>query len=185
MLSTGRLLLREIVDSDFGAVHAYATDPEVVQYMPWGPNTETETADFLERAQAAAAADPRVGYELAVVRRTDSRLLGAVGLHRDDPEGAVAGLGYCYDRAAWGHGYATEAARAMLRFGFEELGLHRVWAGCDPANLASARVLEKLGMTLEGQLREDAMIQGQWRDTLIFAVLSHEWTGTPRGVGGS
>ncbi len=178
MLSSGRLLLREIVDSDFDAVHAYASDPKVVQYMPWGPNTETETAAFLQRAQAAAAADPRVGYELAVVKRTDSRLLGAVGLHRDTPGGAVAALGYCYDRAAWGHGYATEAARAILRFGFEELGLHRVWAGCDPDNLASARVLEKLGMTLEGRHRQNAIIQGQWRDTLISAVLSHEWTST-------
>jgi len=88
-------------------------------------------------------------------------------------------LGYCYDRAAWGRGYATEAASEILDFGFDVLLLHRVWAGCDPENVASARVLEKLGMRLEGHLRESERIRGAYRDTLVYAVIESD----PRPLG--
>lgn len=172
-LETRRLLLRELHATDHSRVHAYASDPEVVEYMPWGPNTEQDTRDFLERSAAAARAEPRTSYELAVVRRADDLLLGAVGLHLDGG-GHQAMLGYCYDREAWGSGYATEAARAMLDFAFDVLLLHRVWAGCDPGNVASARVLEKLGMRLEGRLRESERIRGAYRDTLVYGLLDDE-----------
>ncbi len=175
MIKTDRLTLREVCDEDFDAVYAYASDPEVVTFMTWGPSTPEETRGFLARAQALAAAVPRVGYELAVVRRSDGRLLGGVGLNRDQAGSSRAMLGYCYHRDAWGYGYATEAARAVLRFGFEELGLHRVWAGCDPENLGSVRVLTKLGMTQEARLRQDSLVQGEWRDALIFGILRDEW----------
>jgi hypothetical protein len=78
MLKSERLLLREFVETDFDAVHTYATDLEVVRYMPWGPNTESDTTDFLGRSAAAAAADPRVEYGLAVVRVEDDTLLGGI-----------------------------------------------------------------------------------------------------------
>jgi RimJ/RimL family protein N-acetyltransferase len=174
LLETPRLRLRELADDDFDAVHAYASDPEVVRYMPWGPNTEEETRGFLWRAQATAGGEPRLAYELAVVVREDDRLIGAVGLHLA-PEEDRAMLGYCYDRGSWGHGYATEAAAAMLSLGFDVLLLHRVWAGCDPENLASARVLEKVGMRLEGRLRDDVRIRGEYRDTLVYGLLEDEW----------
>jgi RimJ/RimL family protein N-acetyltransferase len=142
--------------------------------MPWGPNTPQDTRDFLDRAAETARAEPRLGYELGVVTKTDGRLLGAVGL-RLEAQGCQAMLGYCYHADAWGHGYATEAAEALLRFGFDVLLLHRIWAGCDPDNTASARVLEKLGLTLEGHLREDTRIRGEFRDSLIFGMLDREW----------
>ena len=177
-LLSERLEYRELGDDDFAAVHAYASDPEVVRFMPWGPNTEPDTRDFLERAQRAALTEPRRGYEMAVVTRADGRLIGAVGLHLAEAD-EQAMLGYCYHRDAWGLGYATEAAETLLGFGFEVLLLRRIWAGCDPDNTASARVLEKVGMTLEGRLREDCNIRGVRRDTLMFGILDHEWT--PRG----
>jgi len=186
LIHTERLVLRDLQRDDFEAVHAYATDPEVVRYMPWGPNTEAETEAFFDRVDAMKRADPRAGYELAVVRESDDRLLGAVGLHLDEREMSIAMLGYCYSRAAWGNGYATEAAFGLLRFGFEEWGLMRVWAGCDPDNAGSIRVLQKLGMSQEGRLRQDTLIDGEWRDTLIFGVLRDEWSagsGVPREDG--
>jgi RimJ/RimL family protein N-acetyltransferase len=88
-------------------------------------------------------------------------------------------LGYCYDRAAWGSGYAAEAAAAMLDFAFDVLLLHRVWAGCDPENVGSARVLEKLGMRLEGRLRENERVRGAYRDTWVYGLLASE----PRPIG--
>ena len=123
MIQGERLTLREFLADDFDAVHSYGSDPEVVRYMPWGPNTEDETRDFLERAQSYAAADPRVGYELAVVQTSTDRLIGGIGLDSADQQGI---LGYCFARPAWGQGFATEAARLILDFGFKTLGLHRV-----------------------------------------------------------
>ena len=174
MLKSERLTLREFHDNDFEAVHAYATDIDVVRYMDWGPNSEAETRDFLDRAQSHASANPRTGYELAVVQTATGGLIGGIGLHAD---GHKAMLGYCFARSAWGQGYATEAARLLLDFGFESLGIHRVWAGCDSENAASLRVLGKLGMRREGCLRHDCQIQGEWRDTILFAILDDEWAG--------
>jgi len=176
VLETDRLILRELDLDDFEAVHAYASDPEAVRYMTWGPNTEQETLDFLEGARASAAEEPRTGYELAVVTKADGRLVGCIGLHLRSDE-STAMLGYCLHPDAWGQGYATEAARGVLGLGFDVLLLHRVWAGCDPDNIASARVLQKVGMSLEGRLREDLRIRGVYRDTLVFGILEREWRG--------
>jgi RimJ/RimL family protein N-acetyltransferase len=89
-------------------------------------------------------------------------------------------LWYTIHPSYWGQGYATEAAHGLLAFGFGELRLHRIWADCDPANLASVRVLEKLGMRREGHLIENAWIKGAWEDSLIFAILDREWTSASR-----
>ena len=172
MIQSERLTLREFQADDLDAVHSYGSDLEVVRYMPWGPNSEEETRDFLERAQSYAAADPRVGYELAVVQTSADRLIGGIGLDANDQQ---AMLGYCFARPAWGQGFATEAVRLILDFAFNTLDVHRVWAGCDSENAASARVLEKVGMRREGCFKHDYQIRGVWRDTLAFAILSDEW----------
>lgn len=177
-LETERLVLRNLNDSDFDAVHAYASDPVVVRYMPWGPNSESDTSDFLARAQEAANAEPRVGYELGVVLREEAQLLGAIGLHRENADETEAMLGYCFGQPAWGHGYATEAGRAMIRFGFAGLGLESIWAGCDSENRPSVRVLEKIGMTFEHHQRHETNVPGEWEDSLMFRIRSSEWRGS-------
>jgi len=107
--------------------------------------------------------------------------IGNCGVRTDEPGALVGDIGYELNPKYWGRGYATEAARAMLAFGFDTLGLHRVWAECVAGNLASRRVLEKLGMTLEGRLRENKHIDGRWHDTLIYAILEHEHHSHPDG----
>ena len=84
-------------------------------------------------------------------------------------------MGYWIARSFWGRGYATEAASAFLAFGFRELGLHRIWAWCIAENLASARVLEKIGMRQEGHLRQNEWMKGRWWDTLLYAILETEY----------
>lgn len=180
--ATARLSFRELCDDDFGVVHAYASDEEVVRFLPFGPNTENATLRFLKRARTAARAKPRVEYDLAVVRSEDGRQVGAVTLRRDGPDSPQAMLGYCLAREAWGYGYATEAAAAVLRLGFEELGLHRMWAGCDPDNGGSIRVLEKLGMRREAHFRQDFRGKTEWRDTLVYAMLADEWRAAATGA---
>jgi len=79
------------------------------------------------------------------------------------------------DPKHWNHGYATEAAHAVVDFGFQHFGVHRIWADCVADNVGSAHVLEKLGMKLEGRLREKEYFKGRYWDELIYAVLEEEW----------
>lgn len=175
-LATARLVLRDFTAADFAAVHAYATDAEVVRYMPWGPNTPADTRAFLERAAAGATARPRHAFELAVVEAAKGTVVGGVGLLGDGVQGM---LGYCLARSAWGRGYATEAARALVAFAFAELGLQRVWARCDLENAASLRVLAKAGLRREGcaPRAEDGVEDG--RETVHFGLAAAEWRRTP------
>ena len=175
-LETERLVLREVEERDFDAIHAYGSDPEVVQYVPWGPNTVQVTRDFVANCISKAESEPRLEYLFAVVPRHELSLVGTVGIYLPYDESHSAMLGYAYGRDAWGQGYATEAAHPMLGLAFDVLGLDRVWASCDPDNGASARVLEKLGMTLEGRLRHDQNIRGVLRDSLVWGMLRGEWS---------
>lgn len=175
VIRTERLVLREITEDDFAAVHAYASKLEVVQYVPWGPNTQQDTRDFIVRTLAAATAEPRSEFVYAVELAEAPRMLGTVGLYFRSADTDQAMLGYAYGTDAWGRGIATEAALAMLEVGFDVLGLRRIWASCDPDNAGSRRVLEKCGMTLEGHLRADTLIRGEVRDTLVWGILEPEW----------
>jgi len=173
-LQTDRLILRDFVAGDWRAAHTYAADPEVVRYMEWGPNDEAMSRAFIERVVALQRAEPRRDFELAITLRADDELIGGCGFHISDPQNRAGWLGYILARQHWGQGYATEAARALLRFGFEHFGLHRIWATCDPRNAASAHVLEKIGMRREGHLRENKLQRGSWRDSYLYAILEHE-----------
>ena len=174
-LLTDRLLLRDFVESDWRAVHEYGSDIEVVRYMPWGPNTEDDTKAFVARAIAGQNEDPRTKHELAIVLREEGRLIGGCGIRVSAPSHKGADMGYCLHKEYWGAGYATEAADAVIAFGFERLGLHRIIATCDADNTASARVLEKVGMRKEGCFREDSLMRGVWRDSYLYAILEDEW----------
>jgi RimJ/RimL family protein N-acetyltransferase len=91
------------------------------------------------------------------------------------PDYRSASLGYCFADAAWGHGYATEAARGLLRWAFDTLDLNRVQAQTDTRNVASARVLEKLGFVREGTLREDCVVNGEVSDSWVYGLIRREW----------
>ena len=176
-LPTLRLTLRDLRDSDFERVHAYASDLEVVRHLDWGPNSVDDTRSFLALARHAREASPRATYHLAIALRTDDQVIGGGRIEIRDAASGSGDLGYVLDRAHWGHGYATEAGRALLAFGFERLGLHRIWARCDVRNAASARVLEKLGMGREGLLRHDVRRKGEWHDSYLYAILEPDWRG--------
>ena len=180
-LQTERLMLREFEEDDWLAVHEYASDPDVVKFMTWGPNTEEQTRDFVARQIASQREEPRNHYGLAVVLKRQNRLMGSIALNVSSPANRGGWIGYSLARQFWGHGYATEAARAVVAFGFEQLDMHRIFATCDPENVASARVLEKIGMRREGHLREHEWLRGKWRDSYLYAILQHEWERAKRG----
>lgn len=174
LLRTDRLILREFEEGDWAALHAVESHPEVARYQSFAARSEDESRAYVRGALADAAEEPRRTWDLAVALAADGRVIGRCGFGLDD-ERAQAMLWYTLHPDAWGRGYATEAARALVGFGFRDLGLHRIWADCDPANVGSWRVLEKLGMRREGLLRENARVKGEWVDSLIYAVLAREW----------
>lgn len=171
-LHTPRLLLREFRVGDYPAVHEFASDPEVIRYTDWGPNSPDDTTAFLAEAIEDAEALPRTRYALAIIDRTGDQLIGSVELRVTSRAHRRGVTGYALARQRWGQGLATEAASAMVRLGFDRLGLHKIEATCDPANHGSARVLAKVGMQREGHLRDHLLVRGGWRDRFLFAAIS-------------
>lgn len=177
-LHAPRLLLRDIAEADFAAIHRYSSDPEVVRYLTWGPNTEEDTRRYVRWALGHQRGKPRLNFEFAVILQETGQFLGNCGIGVADPHNREAWIGYVFSREAWGHGYATEASLALLALGFEQLGVHRIIATCDPANVASARVLEKIGMQREGRLRQHKWARDRWRDSYLYGILEDEWERT-------
>lgn len=176
VLRSARLELREFTIEDWSAVHEYASRSEACRFQPWGPNSSEESRAFVEEAVAAAKQEPRTRYALAVVLAATGELIGTAELHVRSSRFRTGELAYIVNPDYWGQGYATEAARAVLKFGFGDLGLHRIFGTCDPRNTASARVLQKVGMTYEGRLRETILIRDGWRDSEVYSILEQEWS---------
>lgn len=176
ILQTPRLLLREFEENDWRAVLAYQSDPYYLRYNPWSQRTERDVRDFVGVFLSWRDAWPRRKFQLAIVLPSEGRLIGNCGIRTSNTNIRIADIGYELDHRYWGRGYATEAAYALLAFGFNNLGLHRIHAHCIAENVASAHVLEKIGMRYEGRLRESEWMKGRWWDTLHFAILDYEWT---------
>jgi RimJ/RimL family protein N-acetyltransferase len=175
-IRTARLLLREFREDDFDDVHAYAAEPDVARFMEWGPNTPQETTEFMARKWIEQAEWPRDAVNLAVEHIADQRVIGSIRLAVGDRPNLTGDFGYSFASAYWRQGYATEAARAVLELGFRLLRLHRIWAECDPENVGSWGVMEKLGMRREAHFRDSKLIKGAWRDRYLYAVLADEWS---------
>jgi len=174
VLQTARLQLRPFDQSDADALFALHGNARVLRYWdspPWGDRVRAER--FIESCHKIA--EDGTGVRLAVVRRADATFIGWCGLTRWNPDYRSASMGFCFDDAVWGHGYATEAARAVLRWAFDALELNRVQAETDTRNAASARVLEKLGFVREGTLREDCVVAGEVSDSWVYGLIKREW----------
>lgn len=173
-LSTDRLRLRPFEDADAEALFALHSNPHVLRYWDSPPWTERARADrFLSACRQMA--DEGTGTRLAVDRISDGAFLGWCSLSRWNPDFRSAAMGYCYHESSWGHGYGTEAARALLQWGFDALDLNRIQAETDTRNVASAHVLEKLGFVREGTLREDCVVNDDVSDSWVYGLLRREW----------
>jgi RimJ/RimL family protein N-acetyltransferase len=173
-LHTARLRLRPFTDDDADPLFAMHSSSHVLRYWDSPPWTErARAARFL--AVCREMAEEGTGVRLAVDRAEDGVFVGWCSLSRWNPDHRSASMGYCFDQAAWGHGYATEAAHAVLRWAFDTLDLNRVQAETDTRNLASARVLQKNGFVREGTLREDCVVNGDVSDSWVFGLLRRDW----------
>ncbi|MDR0469141.1 MAG: GNAT family N-acetyltransferase [Peptococcaceae bacterium] len=182
-LETERLLLRKFEKTDFSAVHSYASDPANVIFMPWGPNSEKETRDFIRLAISEAGEKPCVAFFFAAVSKEADMLLGSCNI-TIAVSGDEAEIGWIVHRDHWKQGYGAEMGKALLRFGFDELSLRRIVAHCDAENHASWRLMESIGMRREGLFIESRPAHKgsdkAYGDEYSYAILEREW-----GKGGS
>ena len=173
-LHTARLRLRPFNDSDVNALFAMHSNATVLRYWDSPPWSERQRAErFIAACRQIAEAG--TGTRLAVDRASDGTFIGWCSLTRWNPDYRSASMGYCFDDAVWGHGYATEAARVLLQWAFDTLEMNRVQAETDTRNVASARVLEKLGFVREGMLREDCVVNGEVSDSWVYGLIRREW----------
>jgi RimJ/RimL family protein N-acetyltransferase len=178
-LCTPRLLLRAFELADYEALREIDSDPEVLRYRSRAVITPADTRAFLEHAVAAAAeTPPRAQHVFALVPRgpapTGVRVIGQCGL-TVLPPGRDAFMWYALNRGFWGQGYTSEAARAVLGYGFEQAGLERIFAECHPDNVASLRVMQKIGLRPEAHTPQEDERFPERRDFHRYALRAAEW----------
>jgi RimJ/RimL family protein N-acetyltransferase len=171
LLETERLALRPPRMEDAEDIfRTYATDEEVTRYVIWRPHRSIEeTREFLRTTLDFPADGSRLSW--AITFKGDDRVRGMIELRVDRFK---ADAGYVLAREFWGRGYTTEALAAVIRFAFTLPGIYRVWALCDAENIASARVMEKAGMSFEGVLRRYVLhpaVSPEPRDARCYAVV--------------
>lgn len=180
-IETERLLLRPFTRGDADAVYGYRRREDVARYLFDGPMTHQTATEVvgLRSGQSTLSAQGDKIF-LAVELRDPRVVIGEVSLIWRDAANRQGEIGYIFDPVHHGNGYATEAAQALLEIGFEGLGLHRIYACCAAQNVASWRVMARLGMRREAHLREHIFVKGAWDEELIYAILEDEWRARSR-----
>ena len=175
-LTTERLILRPFSLSDAKDIQRLAGQRDIADTTMTIPHPyEDGMAEEWIAGEEAAGKDGKA-ITLAIVLRGDESLTGAIGL-KIQSQHDKAELGYWIGKPFWNRGYATEAARALLDYGFRELGLNRVHAAHMARNPSSGRVMEKLGMVYEGTARQDLKKGGAYEDLVSYAILRNDWPG--------
>ncbi len=174
-LQTERLKFREILSSDLNNIHDLHSLPETDQYNTLGiPVSIEETQTLLDEWLSKQNEFPCKQYVFCIEKnRTD--FIGLVGIKMGKPGYSSAEIWYKIHSKHWNQGYATEAITKILSFGFTELKLHRIEAGCATGNSASIKVLEKTGFTREGLCRKILPIRGEWVDNYRYSILEEDY----------
>lgn len=174
-ITTQRLLIRQFVETDLAYLLAYHTHPQSYAYQSAPPMDEERAIRFLNKQ-----ADPRkwgaAGWlALAVYHIDDAKMIGEVGVFvKPEPE-SEGDIGWMIHPDYHGRGYATEAAQIVIRFAFEQRGLHRLTSECNTRNTASWRLMERLGMRREGHSLQSLLLHDKWYDEYHYALLRDEW----------
>lgn len=172
LLSTQNLNLRLIIKSDLEAIHVLQSIPEVDEYNTLGiPKDFEETKLVMEPLIEAHKKTEIDYYTFAIEQNSDNQFVGLIALKLGSKKYNSAEVWFKLNPSFWGKGYATEALAKLIEFGFEKLKLHRIEAGCAVDNIASSKVLEKVGMQPEGKRRKTLPLKTGWSDNYEYAIL--------------
>lgn len=176
-ITAARMGLREFTPADVDPLLSIYGDPAVTQYMSFESRTLNQVQNTIESVIVAARAGERLEYSLAGVL-PDGELVAFARLAIDvgHPSQSSGQIGFALRADQWGRGLGSEVVRLLLRLGFDELGLYRIWGARDPRNEASARVMAKAGMVEEGRIRGHLKLKDGWRDSVVHSILAPEWT---------
>lgn len=171
-----RLIIRMVQSEDGDQLFQYRSNAHVNQFQGWIPKTIEEVHYFIAHKVATEVNLPGTWAQWVMIRKDTQQLIGDIGIHFLLADSFQAELGCTLDHLHQGNGYATEALSEMINYLFGELNKHRIIASIDPRNHASIRLFERLGFRREAHFKESILIDGEWVDDLVYAILKDEWT---------
>ncbi len=175
-LATERLVLEDLSSADLSCLQRIGRDRELMRYVLIWLDTDEQIEGFLRHAIAEAErSGGRLDYILAARIATTREFAGLTFIEIEPSQRTTAEVGCVLLPAFCGGGYGPEILQAFLTFGFETLGLHRVYGKCDELNIPSARTLEKGGLVYEGTIREHVWLRDHWRSTRYYGMLAEEY----------
>ncbi|HEY8895549.1 MAG TPA: GNAT family protein [Niastella sp.] len=175
-LQTNRLIFREVSTDDLSNIHHLHSLPETDEFNTLGiPASIQDTEIIISDWLAGRNAKPQTSYTFCLDLVGTKEFIGLIALNIGKPKYQSAEVWYKINSMYWGKGYATEALTMLLYFSFNVLKLHRIEAGCAVENIASIKVLEKVGMTREGMKRKKLPIRGDWKDNYFYAILDEDF----------
>ena len=170
-LNTESLILRPFSLADYEAVHSWASNPENVRYMSFEPSGEDETKNFITTT--------KLGKDFIIALKDTGKVIGSCGIYPNDVKKS-ASLGWILHMDYWQQGYGTEICRELIRYGFEDLNLRRIYAYCAAANHASYKIMERNGMRREALHIKShwSKVDKEWVDDAVYAILADEYRGS-------
>lgn len=172
-LETDRLILRRMTIEDQHDLFEYASDPELTKYTIWDYHKTLENSIQYLQLILEQYENKQVS-NWAIVLKSNQKMIGTCGFVYWAPEHHRAEVGYALSRKYWNRGLMSEAIQELISFGFAHMDLNRIEARCNIANMGSERIMQKMGMTFEGTIREQLLIKGQFEDIKQYAILKKD-----------
>lgn len=173
-LETDRLILRDFRPEDFTAFYETSQDPEYQQFYSQEETRREYWESIFEKILKSAAAEKRTAYQVCICLRSEA-IIGTCGVRMEDLDHQQASFGCAVSRSYWGESLAYEAAQRLIKFGFANLPIHRLYAETISENRRARSLAERLGMRLEGELRHTRFFRDRWWNTVIYSILRDDW----------
>ena len=173
-LNTKRLTLRPLTILDAEDLYKYRSDAETNQYQGWIPKTIDDAKKFIYKI-AENIDEYDTWYQIAIISKTNGELIGDIGIHFFDVDRYQVEIGCTLAKTYHGKGIAIEALKAIIEYLFVYLYKQRITCSIDPHNLASIKMVERLGFRKEAHFKQSIYIDGEWYDDLVYAILKDEW----------
>ncbi len=174
-LTTPRLVLRRLTGIDWKDLQEFMADEEMYRYVEGHPLAEEDLVQWLEADGYVKLTTPNQPFRLGLEVKASHKVIGLLSLTFTDPSRLQAVVNLFVNRSHQRNGFAAEALAALLSFCFEGIGLHRVTANCDRRNTAACRLVEKAGLRREGEFRKNRFLNGEWVDTIWYAMLREDY----------